>query len=389
MPKKDSILFDIQKQQVSFDTEYVIDALQEVLFSSTNQKEFFLNSDVKSPLKERSYFNIYNRRYIGNKYKLLPWIFSIINNECSGTSFTDIFAGTGVVSVGASSYFNEIIVNDFLHSNFVIYKAFLGSGSWDPVKIKNIIHIYNSINADNIDENYFSVHFGGKYFSSTSARLIGYVREDIEHRRGDLTEKEYNILLSSLLYSADKIANTVGHYDAYFKKYPTKNIFYLYPIKPIETKNKVVIFREDANDLTRNVETDIVYIDPPYNSRQYSRFYHILETLVKWDKQQLYGVALKPQPENMSDYCRVNARNALQDLVENVKAKYIVLSYNNTYNSKSNSSRNKITLNDIEYILRRKGNTKVFQKNYRHFDAGNTHFQNHKEYLFVTQICNE
>lgn len=96
MPKKDSILFDIQKQQVSFDTDYIVDALQEVLFGSTTQKEFFV---------EKSYFNICNRWYIGSKYKLLPWIFSIINNECSGDSFTDIFAGTGVVSAGASNYF--------------------------------------------------------------------------------------------------------------------------------------------------------------------------------------------------------------------------------------------------------------------------------------------
>ena len=388
MPKKDSILFDIQQQRVSFDTGHVMDALQQALFGSINHKEFFSNIDIKSPLKERSYFNICNRRYIGNKYKLLPWIFSIINNECSGNSFTDIFAGTGVVSAGASSYFNEIIINDFLYSNHIIYKAFLGNGFWDPVKIKNIIHTYNNLNADNIDENYFSVNFGGKYFSHTSAKLIGYIRENIEHHRDNLTEKEYSILLSSLVYSADKIANTVGHYDAYFKKYPIKNIFSLYPIKPIETDKKIFIFREDANRLAQDITTDIVYIDPPYNSRQYSRFYHLLETLIKWDKQQLYGVALKPQSENMSNYCRASAKDTLKDLIENLNAKYIVLSYNNTYNSKSNSSRNKITLDDIEYILRRKGNTKVFQKNYKHFDTGNTHFQDHKEYLFVTQVDN-
>jgi len=57
-----------------------------------------------------------------------------------------------------------------------------------------------------------------------------------------------------------------------------------------------------------------VYIDPPYNSRQYSRFYHVLETLIKWDKPKLYGVALKPEPENMSDYCRNNARHKFSEL---------------------------------------------------------------------------
>jgi adenine-specific DNA-methyltransferase len=199
-----------------------------------------------------------------------------------------------------------------------------------------------------------------------------------------LTTREYYILIASLLYSVDKIANTVGHYDAYFKKEHIEDGFFMKPIDPINVRN-AGIFREDANLLARKIETDIVYVDPPYNSRQYSRFYHVLETLTKWDKPKLYGAALKPDSENMSDYCRVQAKNKLAQLVNDIKAKYIVLSYNNTYDSKSNSSKNKITLQEIKDILTRKGKTKVFEKDYRHFNAGNTEFKNHKEYLFVTE----
>jgi len=65
------------------------------------------------------------------------------------------------------------------------------------------------------------------------------------------------------------------------------------------------------------------------------------------------------------------------------------VSYNNTYDSKSSSSKNKITLQEIEKILERKGKTKVFEKDYRHFNAGNTNFNNHKEYLFVTKVDHE
>lgn len=132
----------------------------------------------------------------------------------------------------------------------------------------------------------------------------------------------------------DKIANTVGHFDAYIKK----------PIKPrslnlrlIETSQipNIKIYQEDANRLARTIEADVAYIDPPYNSRQYNRFYHIYETLVKWDKPQLFGVALKPLPENSSVYCTVKAKDAFRDLVENLNVKYLAVSYNNTYNSKS------------------------------------------------------
>ena len=334
------------------------------------------------PSVERS-FALHNRRYIGNKHKLTDWIFSIINKECKGKSFADIFAGTGIVGATAGRHFNKIILNDFLHSNYVIYKAFFEKGAWNQKKIVDLINTYNHIQADRLPENYFSKNFGGKYFSNNSAKIIGFVRQNIEENKSFLSEKEYHILTASLLYSADKIANTVGHYDAYFKKQPTRNNFHIRLIQPVPIKS-LSIFREDTNLLAKKIKPDIAYIDPPYNSRQYSRFYHILETLVKWDSPRLYGVALKPEPENMSDYCRESAKTRFSELIKDISAKYLIVSYNNTYHSKSNSSQNKITLEEIKNILNEKGQTKVFEKDYRYFNAGNTDFRNHKEYLFVT-----
>jgi len=380
----------LKNQNKGFD--YVADGMQGTLFDLLEiekpsyeisaekiQETYFYIPQVKE-----NHFQLQNRRYIGNKYKLIDWIFSILDKECSGQSFTDIFAGTGVVAAVASKHFDEIILNDFLFSNEVIYKAFFGNGDWNPKKINSIIKDYNNINGEDLEENYFSLNFGGKYFSKNSAKIIGFVRENIEENKENLTEREYNMLITSLLYSMDKIANTVGHYDAYFKKEFIEDNFFMRPIDPIEVKS-VSIFREDANLLAKQVTTDIVYIDPPYNSRQYSRFYHVLETLTKWDKPKLHGVALKPEPENMSDYCRVSAKDKFAELVNDIDAKFLVVSYNNTYDSKSNSSQNKITLEEIKNILSKKGKTKVFEKEYRHFNAGNTNFNNHKEYLFVTK----
>lgn len=337
------------------------------------------------PQIKENHFQLHNRRYIGNKHKLIDWIFSILNKECEGDSFIDIFAGTGVVAAVASKHFNKIILNDFLYSNHTIHKAFFSKGRWNQEKINNIIKDYNNINGEDLDKNYFSINFGGKYFSKNSAKIIGFIRENIKENKNNLTEREYYILITSLLYSMDKIANTVGHYDAYFKKEFIEDNFFMRPIDPIEVE-RVSIFREDANLLAKQIQTDIVYIDPPYNSRQYSRFYHVLETLTKWDKPELYGVALKPEPENMSDYCRVSAKDRFAELVNDINSKYLVVSYNNTYDSKSNSSQNKITLNEIKNILSKAGKTKVFEKDYRHFNAGNTNFNNHKEYLFVTNV---
>jgi len=378
------------------DKDYVAEGVQLTLFNLSETKE--LTSDIDAEKIEEDYFYIpqvknthvqlHNRRYIGSKHKLIKWIFSIINKECEGESFADVFAGTGVVSAIATKHFKKIIINDFLYSNYTIYKAFFGNGKWDQNKINSIIKDYNNIYSDDLNNNYFSKSFGGKYFSHNSAKIIGFIRQNIEENKGNLTEREYCMLIASLLYTADKIANTVGHYDAYFKKDNIADVFFMKPIDPI-TVSEVSIFRGDTNLLAKKIRADVVYIDPPYNSRQYSRFYHVLETLTKWDKPKLHGVALKPNPENMSDYCKVEAKSRFAELVRDIKGKSLVVSYNNTYKSKSNSSKNKITLQEIEKILKRKGETRVFEKNHKHFNAGNTNFDNHKEYLFVTKINHE
>lgn len=278
-----------------------------------------------------------------------------------------------------------MIVNDFLFSNNVIYKAFFGPGEWNKDKLYGILTQYNALDPDDLQDNYFSENFGGKFFEYKLSKQIGWIRQDIEDRKDELTEKEYCILLASLIYSIDRLANTVGHFDAYIKK----------PIKPqpmrmrlidVKSCDNVEIHREDANDLARSVKADVVYIDPPYNSRQYCRFYHLYETLVKWDKPKLYGTALKPAPENMSSYCTSKAVDSFEDLVSNISARYLVVSYNNTYHSKSKSSENKIRLEDIQNILQQQGKTTVYEHSYNAFNAGKTDFEDHKELLFITDV---
>jgi adenine-specific DNA-methyltransferase len=331
-------------------------------------------------------FNIESRRYIGSKAKLTKWILeSILQESKKCSSFTDLFAGTASVAKSAFAFFENVKVNDILYSNNIIYKAYFGKGEFDIEKLQKIINTYNSLVPEKIKENYFSKNFGNKFFEMDVSKVIGYIREDIEKRKKELSDKEYSILLATLIYNIDKLANTVGHFDAYIKKPIRKRELKLRLIEPA-VFDGVEIFQEDANSLVRKIKSDIVYIDPPYNSRQYSRFYHLYETLIKWDKPKLFGVALKPEPENMSLYSTVKARDTFEDLINNIDAKFIVVSYNNTYNSKSNSSENKIKLEEIEEILNKRGKTKVLECSHKFFNSGKTEFNNHKELLFITKI---
>lgn len=335
-------------------------------------------------------FNMYNRRYTGSKYKLMEWIRELIKDNCEGNTFFDVFAGTGVVTEYLINDYENFIINDFLYSNEVIYKGFLLQENYDMDKLTNIVEIYNKKDRTKLKDNYVSINFGNKYFNVDDAKLIGKIREDLENKisKKEINNKEYYILLSSLLFSIDKIANTCGHYDAYRKidKIESKFKYELILPKKLDKKQKIEIFREDSNKLSKKVKADIAFIDPPYNSRQYSRFYHVLENITKWEKPELYGTALKPKEENMSEYCKTSAPKIFKDLIDNLNVKYIVVTYNNTYNSKSSSSKNKITLEEIKEILEEKGKTKVFDKPYKFFNAGKTDLKNHKEYVFITKV---
>lgn len=164
-------------------------------------------------------FTINNRRYTGSKYKITSWIKKIIDENCKDcNSFCDLFAGTGVVTNSVINKFNTFYINDFLFSNEVIYNAFFGKKNYSEDKIMKFYKKYRNLDVSLLEDNYVSENYGGKFFSREDALKIGYIREDLENSKDKINKREFDILLTSLIYSFDRCANTVGHYDAYFKK---------------------------------------------------------------------------------------------------------------------------------------------------------------------------
>lgn len=334
---------------------------------------------------------INNRRYIGNKYKLLDFIYKNINKlgYDNTNSFFDVFAGTGVVANYFANKGYKTILNDNLYSNSIVYRAFLGKGEIDEIKIKKYVDYYNSLNPTKLNDNYFSTIYSHKYFSENDAKLIGYIRDDIENNKNLLSEKEYCYLITSLLYATDKIANTVGHFESYLKHEPINKGVHL---EKLEINHEIIpadIYNEDSNRLVKNIACDIAYIDPPYNARQYVNFYHVLENLARWNKpNEFEGNSMKfKRNELKSGYCRRNkAKILFEDLINSLQTKLIVVSYNNTYDAKSSSSNNTLLPEEILAILNNRGKVIIKKKNYKTFNAGKTDLKGHKEILYICEV---
>lgn len=336
------------------------------------------------------HISINNRRYIGSKARMIQFIDEVIHKEkIEFSSFFDLFAGTGIVG----DYFNnsktKVYVNDLLKSNYLSYLAWFGSEKIEKNKIEKMILEYNSLG--NLEDNYFSINFSDTYFSKDNCKKIGYIRENIENcfLNNEINTRERAILITSLLYAMDKIANTVGHYDAYRKNgdLDKKLELCMLDLKPIVNNKNNKIFNEDSNELVRNIKADVVYIDPPYNSRQYSDAYHLLENVATWEKQEVFGVAKKMKRNGIkSKYCSVSAPLAFKDLIENINAKYIIVSYNNMGTKGAGRSQAKISDEDIMNTLSSKGRVKVYEFDYNQFNTGKTKIENHKERLFVCKV---
>ncbi len=321
---------------------------------------------------------------MGNKYKLLGFIEDIVKEKCKDlNSLCDIFAGTGVVGERFNKSEIKIISNDFLFSNYVCLKAFLGTSS----KVKNIadkIDILNNLKAN--QDNYFSEHFGNTYFSLENARKIGAVRQEIE--RIAETEEEKNIFICSLIYAVDKVANTVVHYDAFRKDLDMlKPLKILVPDIDYSNNGNNEIYKEEANVLIRKISCDVLYIDPPYNSRQYSDAYHLLENLAEWKKLKVEGIAKKMDRSHIkSFYCLKNATQTFEDLIRNANCKHIILSYNNTGDSKDGRSNARISDNDILRILKNKGKVEIFERDYKAFTTGKSNGDGNTERIFYCKV---
>ena len=328
--------------------------------------------------------------YIGSKHRLSKFIKDTITNtvedDLSEQVFCDLFAGTGIVGRTFKPLVKQVISNDVEFYSFVLNRNYIGN--YKELNISNKFVLLNKLVGVEgfLYQNYCENGSAGRlYFSAENGKKIDAVRIQIESWKAtnEINEDIYFYLLASLIESADKVANTASVYGAYLKKIKksAQKTIVIEPAKFDTTKNKHQVFNLDSNKLIKNIKGDILYLDPPYNARQYGSNYHLLTTIAKYDN-------FKPQGKTglrnyyRSSYCKKNeVKNSFEELIKNANFKYIFLSYNN---------EGLMSENEVSEIMSTYGKYSLKTTNYQRFKADKTENRNHKatstvEYLHILE----
>jgi adenine-specific DNA-methyltransferase len=333
--------------------------------------------------------------YIGSKVKLLSFLHSVITNvvgsDLSDKVFCDIFAGTGAVGRSFKSSVKKIISNDCEYYSYVLNKNYIGNHV-DIIEKDVFLNELQCLSPKDDGFIYKNYCKGGGtdrlYFSDYNGQMIDAIRSKIEYwkKSQTISDNLYYYLLCSLLEGSDKVANTASVYGAYLKhlKKTAENKIKLLPAKYELNSNSHDVYMEDANKLILKINGDILYLDPPYNARQYGANYHLLNTIAEYKPFNPFGkTGLRKYDK--SKYCSGNyVETVFENLIKNAAFKYIFLSYNN---------EGLMSFEKIKSIMSKYGKYDVVQKDYQRFKADKSENRNNKadstiEYVHILEKIN-
>lgn len=342
-------------------------------------------------------------RFIGNKERLVEWIYSIVkSNNIEGEIFFDFFSGTSNVGKFFKEKDYQIISSDLLYFSYILQRAYLVNNS-EPkfqylileIDIKSqllissnydlIIEYLNNIPLKKsfIYNNYApsqtqSLDKPRMYFTDENAQKIDAIRIKIEEWKNAkfINENEYFILLATLIEAIGFFSNILGVYGAFKKDWDKRALkpFYLKPIKIIKSNKEHFSYNISSLELLDKYQYDIIYLDPPYNQRQYAPNYHLLETIAKYDNPIIKGVSGMRNYENQkSTFC--NKEKALIDLELICKSKNyktILMSY---------SSEGIMPQKEILNIMSKYGEVKLEEYDYLRFKSNNNGEAKNKKFI--------
>lgn len=344
-------------------------------------------------------------RYIGNKENILEKIYSILqSNNIEGKTFFDFFAGTTNVGRFFKAKNYQVSSSDILYLSYCLQKAYIENNeepnfskllkilpkndslNMFPSPLEIVISYLNSLEGIEgfIFNNYTpsgtkKLEQPRMYFIDENGKKIDAIRQKIEKWRTDnfISESEYFVLLACLIETIGFYSNIAGVYSAFHKHWDARALrpLELRTIKFVNNGKKNIVYYDDSMNLLDKINTDILYLDPPYNERQYAPNYHILETIAKYDEPKLRGITgMRDYSSQKSRFC--NPTTALEDLdkiAKKSKYKFLVLSYN---------SEGIMSSERIIETLSQYGSVKLEQFEYARFKSNNNGLAKTKKTVF-------
>ena len=373
----------------------------------------FADDPVRSLDLKNPFFSSHLITYIGNKRRLLPFLyqgFSKVRNRIGKDKLVvfDGFVGSGAVARLLKAFASELHVNDLEDYAETINRAYLANRSKiDANKLNDYITRLNEnkLNSTSrepgfIEKNYapkddYDVQRGERvFYTNINARIIDNVRRLID----EIPEPYRTFALASLLVKASVHTNTSGVFKGFHKRngighFGGQGENALTRIKqeicldtPIfsDFECKVSVHQQDINTLVRGSklpEFDLVYYDPPYNQHPYGSNYFMLNIINSGKDQEIQdGVSGIAKDWNKSAYNKRRvAEEAMDTLLRDTRAKFIAISYND---------EGIIPIGSFRQILSRYGRWELMEQDYNTY-RGSRNLRDRnikvKEFLWILE----
>lgn len=350
-------------------------------------------------------------RFIGNKQKLLERIYRAIPPEkTKNNTFCDFFSGTSNVGRFFKEKGFRVISSDLLYFSYVLQKAYIENNGmpkfekllpkigtskntlftspFDSIReyLNSLKGVKGFIYKNYTEEGTTGHEFVRKYFTSENGKKIDAIRTKVNEwkKEGLITESEYFVLLAALIESIPFYANISGVYAAFLKRYDPRALkqFEVKPIRFYSGEQSHLVYNMNSMNLINDLDVDILYIDPPYNNRQYAPNYHLLETVALYDDPKIKGVTgMREYSKKKSEFCNPEtALKALDRIAKTAKYKCLILSYN---------SEGIMPERGIVSVLKKYGKVSLQNINYPRFKSNNNGDSKHEkliqEQLYVLQ----